>query len=108
MSAMTNFAPSLANVSAVARPIPEAPPVTKATLLSTCPGILGLLRVRSVLDRTCAVLRNQHSTTWGTRARAPPLPILHRVSVCMAESVVLPNYADVYSNGENSPYLPLW
>src|SRR5207244_11415749 len=26
----------------------------------------------------------------------------------MAESVVLPNYADVYSNGENSPYLPLW
>ena len=32
ISAMTSFAPSRANVRAVARPIPEAPPVTKATL----------------------------------------------------------------------------
>jgi hypothetical protein len=32
---MASFAPSLANVRAVARPIPDAPPVTNATLPST-------------------------------------------------------------------------
>src|SRR5439155_4402529 len=40
ISAMTSFAPSRANVRAVARPIPEAPPVTNATLLSTRPGMV--------------------------------------------------------------------
>src|SRR5215471_15741747 len=39
MSAMMSFAPSLANVRAVARPIPEAPPVTNATLPSTRPAM---------------------------------------------------------------------
>src|SRR5215467_14318160 len=39
MSAITSFAPSRANVRAVARPIPDAPPVTKATLPSTRPGM---------------------------------------------------------------------
>src|SRR5215475_224089 len=36
---MTSFAPSLANVRAVARPIPDAPPVTNATLPSTRPAM---------------------------------------------------------------------
>src|SRR5215831_17400555 len=39
MSATTSFAPSLANVRAVALPIPDAPPVTSATLPSTCPAM---------------------------------------------------------------------
>src|SRR5215510_1690336 len=39
MSAMTSFAPSRANVRAVARPIPDAPPVTNATLPSTHPAM---------------------------------------------------------------------
>ena len=39
MSAMTSFAPSRANVRAVARPIPDAPPVTNATLPSTRPAM---------------------------------------------------------------------
>src|SRR5215510_9824995 len=37
---MTSFAPSLANVRAVALPIPDAPPVTKATLPSTRPAMM--------------------------------------------------------------------
>src|SRR5215475_7829196 len=40
ISAMTSFAPSRANVRAVARPIPEAPPVTNATLPSTRPAMV--------------------------------------------------------------------
>src|SRR5215510_3243092 len=40
ISAMTSFAPSRANVRAVALPIPEAPPVTKATLPSTRPAMV--------------------------------------------------------------------
>src|SRR5215471_14862246 len=40
MSATTSFAPSRANVRAVARPIPEAPPVTNATFPSTCPAMV--------------------------------------------------------------------
>ena len=40
MSAMISFAPSRANVSAVALPIPDAPPVTNATFPSTRPGML--------------------------------------------------------------------
>ena len=40
ISAMTSFAPSLANVRAVARPIPDAPPVTRAIFPSKRPGIL--------------------------------------------------------------------
>src|SRR5262249_33657245 len=39
ISAMISFAPSRANVRAMARPIPEAPPVTNATLPSTCPAM---------------------------------------------------------------------
>src|SRR5215510_14722328 len=39
ISATTSFAPSRANVRAVARPIPEAPPVTNATLPSTRPAM---------------------------------------------------------------------
>src|SRR5215475_7112017 len=39
ISAMTSFAPSRANVRAVALPIPDAPPVTNATFPSTRPGI---------------------------------------------------------------------
>jgi hypothetical protein len=39
-SATTSFAPSRANVRAVARPIPEAPPVTNATLPSTRPAMV--------------------------------------------------------------------
>src|SRR5215510_8090653 len=39
MSAMTSFAPSRAKVSVVARPIPEAPPVMRATFPSKRPGI---------------------------------------------------------------------
>src|SRR5215831_15840584 len=40
MSAMTSFAPSRANVRAVALPIPDAPPVTRATFPSTRPGMV--------------------------------------------------------------------
>src|SRR5215831_3740260 len=40
MSAITNFAPSRANVRTVALPIPDAPPVTKATLPSTRPAMV--------------------------------------------------------------------
>src|SRR5262245_1251107 len=40
ISAMTSFAPSRANARVVARPIPEAPPVTDATLPSTRPGMV--------------------------------------------------------------------
>src|SRR5215510_11511385 len=36
---ITNFAPSLANVRAVALPIPDAPPVTNATFPSTRPAM---------------------------------------------------------------------
>src|SRR5262245_20801649 len=39
ISAMTSFAPSRANVRAVALPIPDAPPVTNATLPSTHPAM---------------------------------------------------------------------
>src|SRR5205085_2329246 len=39
MSATTSFAPSRANIRAVARPIPEAPPVTNATFPSTRPAM---------------------------------------------------------------------
>src|SRR6266436_4765317 len=48
MSAMMSLAPSLAQVSAVALPIPDAPPVTHATLPSSRPGIGGLLHVQYV------------------------------------------------------------
>src|SRR5215510_14966193 len=39
ISAMISFAPSRANVRAVARPIPDAPPVTNATFPSTRPAM---------------------------------------------------------------------
>src|SRR5579872_3747928 len=39
MSVTTTEAPSSASNSAIARPMPDAPPVTSATLPATCPAI---------------------------------------------------------------------
>src|SRR5712691_1259933 len=68
MSAITSFAPSRANVRAVALPIPDAPPVTNATLPSTRPAmsrppvhtdstatvLVQMLHYVSVYHRPCA------------------------------------------------------
>src|SRR5437773_2228941 len=54
-SATTTFAPSRAKVRAVARPIPDPPPVTNAILPSTSPAIVYLL------PRPAGVLR-KHPT----------------------------------------------
>jgi hypothetical protein len=54
MSAATTFAPSEANLSALALPIPPAAPVTMATLLlnrisfSLILGVIGALAVRPI------------------------------------------------------------
>src|SRR2546430_9684970 len=66
ISAMISLAPSLAKVSAVALPIPEAPPVINATLPLSCPDIrlspLLTLRLYGLASRDTTVLRGNGHT----------------------------------------------
>src|SRR5215471_2123688 len=56
-SATTTLAPSRAKICAVARPMPELPPVTKATFPATRPAIVFLLVER----RSCRCLHCLHN-----------------------------------------------
>src|SRR4029453_9683575 len=75
MSAITSFAPSRANVRAVARPIPEAPPVTNATLPSTRPAM-----VISPASTSCEVGHSPHIGYIRGELSTLCAPILYAVS----------------------------
>src|SRR5437867_407291 len=78
MSARTVFAPSRANASALALPIPEAAPVTKATLPSNClvisplPGKVGLINRRRFLGSPGKPDRNERPA--GSHGGGSPPP----------------------------------
>src|SRR5690349_19084544 len=82
---MTSFAPSCANVRAVARPIPDAPPVTNATFPSTRPAM-----IISPASTSCRVGHFPHlGYLWGAPA-VLCAPILYAVSssIGIQESVM--------------------
>src|SRR6266487_4914564 len=101
-SAMTSLAPSLAKVSAVALPIPEAPPVTNATLPSSCPGMVGSPSLvacievvsvpyrRSYHTRRGCVRRNGHGSGGGGGGSWVRMKV---------HSAILPSTALVYHGG---------
>src|SRR5271168_5406022 len=55
-SVTTTEAPSSASNSAIARPMPDAPPVTNATLPATCPAMSALVPVLALPDHVRSLI----------------------------------------------------